>query len=94
VPKRIVAPLRTPVARSDRRDQLDRVERNAKPGSPAELRAEKLARYEEALQRLSQGALGPTTHPHPLIAIGRIATRLLEGASIEGILRELRNRER
>jgi hypothetical protein len=72
------------------------VERKAKPGTPAELssrpgdRAEKLARYEEALQRLSQGALGPITHPHPLIAIGRIAKRLLEGASIEGILRELR----
>jgi hypothetical protein len=50
---------------------------------------ERLDRYERALRRLAVGALSPTMTAHPLTAIGRIATRLLEGAELETVLREL-----
>jgi hypothetical protein len=61
------------------------VERKAKP----ENHAETLMRYEQALRRLSVGALAPTMTSHPFTAIGRIATRLLEGAELDTVLREL-----
>lgn len=50
---------------------------------------ERLARYERALERLAGGALAPTLTSHPFTAIGRIATRLLAGAELEAVLREL-----
>lgn len=50
---------------------------------------ERLARYEHALQRLAVGALSPAITVHPFTAIGRIAMRLIEGAQLEQILREL-----
>lgn len=50
---------------------------------------ERLARYEHALQRLAIGALSPTMTAHPLTAIGRIAARLLEGAELDEVLREI-----
>lgn len=60
----------------------------------AETDAEKLARYEQALQRLAAGALGPTLTAQPFTAIGRVARRLLEGAELEQALRELREDHR
>lgn len=57
---------------------------------PVENNDERLARYEQALQRLAVGAISPSETAHPLTAIGRIARRLLEGADIETALRELR----
>lgn len=50
---------------------------------------ERLARYEHALQRLALGALAPTLTAHPFTAICRVATRLLEGAELDQVLREL-----
>jgi hypothetical protein len=50
---------------------------------------ERLARYEHALQRLALGALAPTMTAHRFTAIGRIATRLLEGAELDQALREI-----
>ena len=59
-----------------------------------ELNTEKLARYEQALQRIADGALGPTVTAHPFTTIGRVARRLLEGAELEQALRELREDQR
>ena len=61
---------------------------------PVESDADKLARYEDALRWLSVGALGPTMTAHPFTAIGRIAARLLDGAVLEEVLRELRQEGR
>ena len=57
--------------------------------SKPESDTERLARYEQALRRLAVGALAPTMTAHPFTAIGRIAERLLAGAELEQVLREL-----
>lgn len=55
--------------------------------------AQRLARYEHALERLEAGAISPANTVHPFTAIGRVARRVREGATIEQALAELRTSE-
>lgn len=68
------------------RPMIERVRDLVRSVGPTQANADKLARYEHALERLAAGAISPANTAHPLTALGRVARRVREGATIEQAL--------